>query len=219
MGRAYKILYQGGVGEVIEKKSRFIATTIPVQSEGEARGELEAIRKKYWDASHNCYAYVIGEQGSNQKCSDDGEPSGTAGKPILEVLLGEGVKDALIVVTRYFGGTLLGTGGLVKAYTQAAQEGLENSGVVVKSLARKLRIGTDYAGIGKIKHLTDRLGVDVMEVRYSEKVEFDVLVLVDEVEGFCEKVRESTAAQAQIEDEGTTWYGKRDGVRILWDDA
>ncbi len=123
----YKILYEGGVGEIVEKKSRFIATTRPVETEEEAFGFIEEMKKKYWDATHNCSAFVLGERGEICRCSDDGEPSQTAGRPMLDVLLGEEIRNICVVVTRYFGGTLLGTGGLVRAYSGAVKAGLENS--------------------------------------------------------------------------------------------
>ena len=107
----YKILQEGGSGEIVEKKSRFIATLAPVSSEEEAAAFVESTRKKYWDARHNCSAFVVGERAQLTRCSDDGEPAGTAGKPMLEVLLGAQLRNAAVVVTRYFGGTLLGTGG------------------------------------------------------------------------------------------------------------
>ncbi len=110
-----KILYSGGQGELVEKKSRFIATVRPVSNEEEALAFIEEMRKQYWDARHNCFAYVIGERNELARFSDDGEPGGTAGKPMLDVLLGEGLHNTAVVVTRYFGGTLLGTGGLVRA--------------------------------------------------------------------------------------------------------
>ena len=117
----YKILLKGGEGEIVEKKSRFIATLFPVHSEEEAAAFIESMKKKYWDARHNCSAFVLGERAQVTRCSDDGEPSGTAGKPMLEVLLGAEVRNAAVVVTRYFGGTLLGTGGLGRAYRQCRQ--------------------------------------------------------------------------------------------------
>ena len=124
MADRFKILYKGGESELVVKKSRFIATLSPVESEEEAAAFLAEMRKKYWDASHNCFAFTIGMNHELTRCSDDGEPSGTAGKPILEVIRGQGLHNVLIVVTRYFGGTLLGTGGLVRAYTAASLEGL-----------------------------------------------------------------------------------------------
>ena len=116
MSEAYKTVYVGDTAEIVEKKSRFIANLEHVESEEEALAYIETIRKKYWDARHNCYAYCIGKKQELKRCSDDGEPSQTAGKPMLDVLTGAGLCDTVVVVTRYFGGTLLGTGGLVRAY-------------------------------------------------------------------------------------------------------
>ena len=123
----FHTVYEGGEAEIIEKKSRFIATVLPVTCEEEALEFIESMKKKYWNATHNCYAYVIGERFETQRCSDDGEPQGTAGKPMLDVLLGEEIHNTAVVVTRYFGGTLLGTGGLVRAYSGAVKAGLEAS--------------------------------------------------------------------------------------------
>ena len=121
----YFVIETTGTGEIVEKKSRFISHVIPVDSEQEALGHIEAIKKKYWDARHNCFAFVIGKNHEIQRFSDDGEPQGTAGKPILEALLTGNFHNVLIVVTRYFGGTLLGTGGLVRAYGMSAKAGLD----------------------------------------------------------------------------------------------
>ena len=126
MTEQYQTVYEGGTGEIVEKKSRFIATVRPVETEEEALAFIEEMKKKYWDARHNCFAYVLGERQEIMRCSDDGEPSGTAGRPMLEVLLAEEIRNVAVVVTRYFGGTLLGTGGLVRAYSQAVKAGLEN---------------------------------------------------------------------------------------------
>ena len=121
MDNQYKTIIESGSGEYIEKKSRFIGELVPVSSEEEAFAYLDAVRKKHYNASHHCFAYVLGEKNQTERASDDGEPSGTAGRPILHVLEGEEICNALIVVTRYFGGTLLGTGGLTRAYTAAAK--------------------------------------------------------------------------------------------------
>ena len=132
MSRSYKAVYEGGVGEIVEKKSRFIATVQPVDCEEEAAAFIGAMKKKYWDASHNCSAFTIGRNHELTRCSDDGEPSGTAGRPMLDVLLREDIHNAAVVVTRYFGGTLLGTGGLVRAYQKSVQEGLAAAQVIEK---------------------------------------------------------------------------------------
>ena len=129
---AYRVVYQGGEGEIVEKKSRFIATVKPVESEEEAVAFINEMKKKYWDARHNCSAFVIGEHQELTRCSDDGEPAQTAGRPMLDVLLKEGITNVAVVVTRYFGGVLLGTGGLVRAYQKAVQEGLAASQIIEK---------------------------------------------------------------------------------------
>lgn len=151
--KTQKILYKGGEGELIEKKSRFIATTRPVESEEEALAFIAEMKKKYWDATHNCSAFVIGDRQQIQRCSDDGEPQGTAGRPMLDVLLGEDIHNMAVVVTRYFGGTLLGTGGLVRAYSKSVQVGLEASEVIEKRSGFLLKMAADYNGIGKIQYI------------------------------------------------------------------
>ena len=152
MTEQYKTVYEGGEGELVEKKSRFIATVRPVKTEEEANQFVEEMRKKYWDARHNCWAFILGERQEFKRCSDDGEPSQTAGKPMMDVLTGAGLTDVAVVVTRYFGGTLLGTGGLVRAYSGAVQEGLKNSTVITKYLGVKLSVTTDYNGVGKLQY-------------------------------------------------------------------
>lgn len=142
----YHTVYTEGTGEIVEKKSRFIAEVFPVSNEEEAFAHLEEIRKKHWDARHHCWAYVIGRNPAAERMSDDGEPAGTAGKPILEVLRGKKLTDVFVVVTRYFGGTLLGTGGLVRAYTSAAAEALAHTVIITKIHGFKLKIITDYTG-------------------------------------------------------------------------
>ena len=126
MADSYKTVYMGGEEEIVEKKSRFIAVLEHVESEDEALAFIEAVKKRHWSARHNCFAYSIGN-GANPllRCSDDGEPQGTAGRPMLEVLCGAELCNTVVVVTRYFGGTLLGTGGLVRAYSQATKAGIE----------------------------------------------------------------------------------------------
>ena len=156
----YKTVYQGGEAEIIEKKSRFIATVKPIKSDEEAIAFIESLKKKYWNATHNCSAYVIGEQFQIQRYSDDGEPSGTAGRPMLDVLLGEEIHDVAVVVTRYFGGTLLGTGGLVRAYSGSTKAGLAASKVIVKMHGQKLTVQTDYTGLGKIQYIFILLKVE-----------------------------------------------------------
>lgn len=196
----YKILEEGGSGEIIEKKSRFIATLAPVQSEEEAVAFIEAMKKKYWDARHNCSAFVIGERAQLTRCSDDGEPAGTAGKPMLEVLLGSEVRNVAVVVTRYFGGTLLGTGGLVRAYTQAVQAGLDASHIVTMRYGVELSLVTDYNGIGKIQYILGQMGLAIKESEYSEIVRLTLVVPYEVKEKLCKELTEATAGKVQIEE-------------------
>lgn len=207
MSEPYKIVYNGGIGEITEKKSRFIANVFPVPDEEEALAIIEKIKKQYWDARHNCYAYVIGVNGEKQRCSDDGEPQGTAGRPMLDVLLGQELRNVLVVVTRYFGGTLLGTGGLVRAYSQAVKEGIEASEIVVKSPAFKMHIYTDYNGIGKLQYIMSTNDIHVLDTIYTDSVEMIVPVPAEMYEMIENKVLEATSASAVIENEGEIWYG------------
>ena len=216
MSDHYKILWEGGQGELVEKKSRFIATTEPVETEEEALAFIERTRKKYWDARHNCFAYCIGDKNQLQRCSDDGEPSQTAGRPMLDVLLGAEVHNICVVVTRYFGGTLLGTGGLVRAYSGAVQEGLSNSTIVEKCLGRQLDITTDYTGIGKIQYILGQENMTVLDSVYTDKVEFSVLVPVAEYDGLEKKITEGTSGGAKIGKGDEVWYGTLNKEVILF---
>ena len=199
MLRQYKTVYRGKEAEIIEKKSRFIATVQPVKSEEEALAFIENMRKKYWNATHNCFAYVIGERFQVQRCSDDGEPSGTAGKPILDVLLGEEIHDVAVVVTRYFGGTLLGTGGLVRAYGGATKEGLLASTVITKIYGRKLAVQTDYTGLGKIQYILGQRGLQILDSVYTDQVELVVLLPEADIDAVITEIREGTNGQATME--------------------
>lgn len=207
----YKTVYRGGEGEITEKKSRFIANVVPVSSEEEAEEFIESMKKKYWDARHNCYAYIIGERGEIKRFSDDGEPGGTAGKPILEVLAGEGITNAAIVVTRYFGGTLLGTGGLVRAYGAAAKAGLSASAVINKIPGMRLSITTDYTGLGKIQYLLGQRGITVLDTVYTDKVEMEALVSLKEGAAVKAEIREGTNGQAVLQEGEPCYLAKIDG--------
>lgn len=176
---ACRILLEGGEGEIVEKKSRFIATVRKVESESEAVAFIEEMKKKYWDARHNCSAFVIGRRAELTRCSDDGEPSGTAGRPMLEVLLGEGVRNVAVVVTRYFGGTLLGTGGLVRAYTQAVKEGLAASTIGIERAGYEILTETDYNGVGKLQYLMGLRGIEPVNSEYGADVKFTLIIPVE----------------------------------------
>lgn len=211
----YKTIYQGNVGEIIEKKSRFIATVRLVESEEEALAFIEEMRKKYWNATHNCFAYVIGEHREIVRCSDDGEPSGTAGKPMLDVLLGEELYNTAVVVTRYFGGTLLGTGGLVRAYSKAVQEGLAQSQIIEKQYGIILEIGTDYQGLGKIQYIIGENKIPLLDSQYKDMVTLQVLLPMGEKERFVAELIEGTNGRVQIEEKEELYYGVLDGNVLM----
>ena len=193
-----KTVYIGGEGEIIEKKSRFIATVRPVTSEEEAVSFINEMKKKYWDAKHNCSAFVIGDHMEISRCSDDGEPAQTAGRPMLDVLLKEEIHNVAVVVTRYFGGTLLGTGGLVRAYQKATQEGLAASVIIDKQPGRKLTIGTDYTGLGKIQYLIGKENLTTIDTVYTDQVEIIVMVPSELQAGFEKEIIEATSGNARI---------------------
>ena len=216
MRESCRILYRGGQGELTEKKSRFIANTRPVESEEEAIAFIEEMRKKYWDARHNCSAYVIGTKGQLQRCSDDGEPAQTAGRPMLDVLLGEKVCNICVVVTRYFGGTLLGTGGLVRAYSGAAQEGLKNSVIVEKMPGARIRVETDYNGIGKIQYILGQRGIAITNSEYTDTVTVEALVPFEEKKDLTEEITEATNGRAKFLKEDPVCYAFVDGEPMLF---
>ena len=215
MKEQVNIVYRGGQGEIVEKKSRFICTVLAVNTEDEAIVFIEKMRKQYWDATHNCFAYVIGERQQIQRCSDDGEPSGTTGRPMLDVLLGNKLSNAAVVVTRYFGGTLLGTGGLVRAYSKSTQVGLENSVVFEKCCGKQVSISTDYNGIGKLQYIAATMELHTLDTEYTDKVVVKLLVPEDKLDEMDKKVTEATSGKAKIEIEDTVYYGIHDKEVII----
>ena len=217
MVEAYNTVYMGGEEEIIEKKSRFIAVVEHVESEEEAIAFIEGVRKKHWNATHNCFAYIIGNKQPLMRCSDDGEPSGTAGRPMLDVIAGAQLCNIVVVVTRYFGGTLLGTGGLVRAYSQAVKAGLEGSLLITRKLAHKLEISCDYTWIGKIQYLSAQLKLRTLDTDYSDTVKTVLLVPVADSDRFRKQVIEATNGQAQIEETAKLYYAEADGECLLFD--
>ena len=214
--RPIKILYQGGSGEIVEKKSRFIATIEKIETEEEALAFISKIKKQYWDARHNCYAFVAGKNQELQRCSDDGEPNGTAGRPMLDVLVREDIHNLVVVVTRYFGGTLLGTGGLVRTYQKAVQEGLKNCVVIEKMQGRMLKIDTDYNSIGKIQYILAQQQITAMDTIYTDKVEMQVMVPVERLPEFQEAVTEGTNGTARFQVGDQMEYAFVDGKIVTF---
>lgn len=202
----YRVLLEGGEGEIVEKKSRFIATIRKCETEEEAVAFIEEIKKKYWDARHNCSAFVIGSRGELTRCSDDGEPAGTAGRPMLEVLLGEGVRNIAVVVTRYFGGTLLGTGGLVRAYTRAVREGLSHCSFGRMRYGCEIEVNTDYNGVGKILYLLGQRRIEPVDSLYTDSVTLRLLIPVGLTDALQKEMTEVTNGRIKFTKTNERYY-------------
>ncbi|MCR5415688.1 MAG: YigZ family protein [Pseudobutyrivibrio sp.] len=194
----YKILYKGGVGEIEEKKSRFIASIAPVTTEEEATAFINAKKKEYWDARHNCSAFVIGERNEISRCNDDGEPAQTAGRPMLDILLRENIHNCVVVVTRYFGGVLLGTGGLVRAYQGAVAEGLKNCQLVEPKKGFPVEILTDYNGYGKIEYVLRENNIKILNSDFGADVKISAVIPTSLKENIANTISDKTAGNAQF---------------------
>lgn len=197
----YKTVKGSGEALLIEKKSKFIAHVRPVTSEEEALAFLQEMRTEYSDATHNVYAYIIDEN-NIFRYSDDGEPSGTSGMPTLDTIRKEGLVDVAVVVTRYFGGTLLGTGGLVHAYGSACREGLINAGIVTRLLCRQLSVTVDYTMVGKMQYAIATGGYILEDTIYEDDVTFCVCLKKEEIQKFTDEVTEITCGKAIIKNTG-----------------
>ena len=216
MAENCKIIYKEGMGELVEKKSRFIAQIRPVKSEEEALAFVEETRKKYWDARHNCSAFVIGKRQELTRCSDDGEPAGTAGRPMLDVLLKENIHNAAVVVTRYFGGVLLGTGGLVRAYQQATKAGLSASEIIEKKDGAVLFIRTDYTGIGRLQYLFAQEKITVMDTAYEADVLVKAVIPENDKKRIEKTIIEQTNGTAKLEWGDEVTFAEYDGEVLLF---
>ena len=213
----YKTVYRGGTAEIVEKKSRFIAHSAHVESEEEALAFIEQMKKQYWDARHNCHAFSVGVTNETARCSDDGEPAQTAGKPMLDVLMGQQLKNTVVVVTRYFGGTLLGTGGLVRAYSAAVQEGLKESLIIEKFLCRRVRMSMDYTMLGKMQYLAAKLNLMILDTLYTEGVEMQLLVPDMQYAAFIKEVTEASNGKVVPESEGLCYGADVEGKIEIFD--
>ena len=197
MYEAYKAVYEGKTGELVEKKSRFIATVFSIESEEEALEKVAEMKKKYWDAKHNCYAYVLGQNQELMRFSDDNEPQGTAGKPMLDVLLGEGVHYTVAVVTRYFGGTLLGTGGLVRAYTKGAKIAIDAAGKSMKRVWTVLYVPCPYTYYERMKLEVEAFGGVIRKTDFGSEVELEILIAQPKTQAFLDRLTDMTAGTVE----------------------
>ncbi|AJY73748.1 YigZ family protein [Paenibacillus beijingensis] len=194
----YKTLTRQDSKEIVIRKSRFIGHAKPVESEEEAIAFIEEIKKLHWNATHNCSAYVVGERDECQRQSDDGEPSGTAGKPILEVIKHQQLKNVAIVVTRYFGGILLGAGGLIRAYTDGAVAAIEAGQPVMKVLYREVKVEVDYTWYGKLENELHARGYKVQGADFTDKVTVACLPLDEEADRFIAWMTDFTQGQSVV---------------------
>jgi uncharacterized YigZ family protein len=199
MQKDYKTILKAATAEYEEKKSRFIASVKPAATEEEAVEFINALKSKYWDATHNVYAYYIVGNNISQRFSDDGEPSGTAGMPVLEVIKRKEVQNLVVVITRYFGGTLLGAAGLIRAYGKSAALGIEAAGIISRQLCKEITVVVEYTLFGKLQSFFISNGHIIKEVIYTQDVEIILYIPVDTVEGLIEEISEMTNARAIVE--------------------
>ena len=203
-GKEYLTIGNVGRGEYTEKKSRFLGEIHPVSTEEEAAAVVAQARKRYYDARHHCYAWILGADGAVRKASDDGEPSGTAGIPMLKVIDGAGLRNVVVVVTRYFGGTLLGTGGLVRSYTQASQAAVQNAVIARMCRCKVIRIGITYAMLDKVLYFLRSSAVEPYAQEYTDRVTMKITVEEEKAGEITAGITSLTGAGAslEIEEEG-----------------
>ncbi len=201
----YKTISQNACAEFTERRSRFIGYARPVSTEEDAISFLNEIRQRHWDAAHNVYAYSL-RGGQLRRYSDDGEPQGTAGMPVLEVLQKPGIVDAAIVVTRYFGGVLLGAGGLVRAYSHAASLGIQAARPIVMRLCLLLRLSCDYSQYGILAALIPECGGVVDASDFTEIVTLRFHMAQDDVPLFCKRLADATGGTVEAERTGEKYF-------------
>ncbi|WP_077624754.1 YigZ family protein [Sediminibacillus massiliensis] len=205
MLNSYFTVKPEGSDEIVIQKSRFIGYVRRVETEEEAQEFIKEIKKKHHDATHNCSAYMIGETDNIQKANDDGEPSGTAGVPILEVLKKRQLKDTAVVVTRYFGGIKLGAGGLIRAYSSTTSQAIDTTGMVNRKLMKKMTVKADYPLLGKLENQLRNSEYILENIDYLERVEFHVFVENEKEQAFTEWMVDLTSDQAEIDSAGTAY--------------
>ena len=218
MEDTYKTITEPSEGIYTEKRSKFIAIALPVRTHEEIKAHLEVYQKKYYDARHVCYAYMLGHERKDFRANDNGEPSGTAGKPMLDVLLGNELRNVAVVVTRYFGGTLLGTGGLVRAYSRSLQEGLAASTVIEKTYGISMEVVTDYTGIGKIQYIAGEQKLPILDSEYTDRVVLHLLVPSDQIGSVEKAITEGTNGRAKMKKEKDLYYAVIDGEVKVFED-
>jgi len=204
----YRTVKDYGQTEIEINKSRFIAYVQRVESEEEAINFIEQIKKKHWNATHNCSAYIVGENDQHQKSDDDGEPSGTAGRPILEIIKKSGLKDTVIVITRYFGGIKLGAGGLIRAYGKSASAGIKEVGIVERVGHTRIGVAIEYSLLGMLENQLRMQGYIIADKQFTERITLIVLEKLGQEDVLKQKVVDWTAGQVQFTDMGETYVDR-----------
>ncbi len=215
MDKVYKTIYKYGEEEIIINKSKFIGYARPIDSEEEALEFLEEIKTKNRDATHNVYAYVVGENNGIQRFSDDGEPSGTGGIPALEVIKKEDLRNVVVVITRYFGGIKLGTGGLIRAYTKGAKIGLDAGIIIEMILHTRVKIRIDYTVYGKIENFLLNGGYIIDESIFDDAVNIYVYIEESKVDEFSNTIIDLTNGGAMIDQLEEEYIPIKNGKRVL----
>ena len=210
----YRTTYKKGIDEVVINKSRFIGYSMPIDSEEEALNFIEEIKTLHRDATHNVYGYVVGDDNSIQRYSDDGEPNGTAGIPVLEVIKKENLRNIVVVVTRYFGGIKLGAGGLIRAYTRGAKIGIESGMIVEKVLFRKVKVRVDYTLYGKVENYLKNSGIFIEDTIYDDAVNIIVYADYEEYNSFINIMEDLTNGTAIMDDVGEEYLLTKGGKRL-----
>ena len=211
----YKTIYKKGVEEIIVNKSRFIGYSLPIDNEDAALRFIEEIKTLHRDATHNVYGYVLGDDNSVQRYSDDGEPNGTAGIPVLEVIKKENLRNVVVVVTRYFGGIKLGTGGLIRAYTKGAKLGIEAGIIVDKVLFKKLKLRVDYTLYGKVENYLKNKGIIVEDTIYDDAVNIILYAHYEKYNLFIDIMEDLTSGTVIVDGLGEEYLLIKDGKRLI----
>lgn len=200
-----------GSAEIVEKKSRFLSRLFPVRTEEEAEACLERVRKEHRDARHHCYAYILGANGGTEKCSDDGEPAKTAGMPMLELLKKKSLQDCCVVVTRYFGGVLLGTGGLFRAYKKACVQAIDHAIIAERKEGKRIALGFPYGLYGSIRHMAEEKGIFVLKTEFGEGVEAELLIPNEKFDETVKKLSEMSDGNVKTDACAPCFYCVHEG--------
>lgn len=211
----YRTIYKKGVDEIIINKSRFIGYSLPIDNEDDALSFIEEIKTLHRNATHNVYGYVLGDDNSVQRYSDDGEPNGTAGIPVLEVIKKEDLRNVVVVITRYFGGIKLGTGGLIRAYTKGAKIGIEAGIIVDKVLFKKMKVRVDYTLYGKVENYLKNNGIIIEDTIYDDAVNIILYIDYEKYNSFINIMEDLTSGTVIVKDLGEEYLLIKNGKRLI----